>query len=139
VVDPNELTGPETGHRQSVHAFVVATEAERIVSDTSWVSGEAAEGRRFSEAPSSADSRPCQGDGDGDRRETAKHPEGTIVYQADRGTCDACPLKAQSTSSKEGRRIHRSIDEDYLWISPFSNNRRPSSSRQAIPASLAHS
>jgi len=28
--------------------------------------------------------------------------------------CDVCPLRAQCTSSKEGRRINRHIDEDYL-------------------------
>jgi transposase len=48
------------------------------------------------------------------RRETAKYTEGKIVYHADPEACDACPLKAQCTPSKEGRRIHRSIDEDYL-------------------------
>ena len=48
------------------------------------------------------------------RRETARYAERKIVYQADRKVCDACPLKAQCTSSKEGRRIHRHIDEDYL-------------------------
>jgi transposase len=48
------------------------------------------------------------------RRETAKYTEGKIVYHADPTVCDVCPLKAQCTSSKEGRRVHRSIDEDYL-------------------------
>jgi len=28
--------------------------------------------------------------------------------------CNVCPLRAQCTSSKEGRRINRHIDEDYL-------------------------
>jgi hypothetical protein len=48
------------------------------------------------------------------RRETAKYTEGKIVYRTDRGVCDACALKSQCTSSKEGRRVHRSMDEDYL-------------------------
>jgi transposase len=48
------------------------------------------------------------------RRETAKYTEGKIVYQADGDICSACPLKPQCTPSKEGRRIHRSIDEDYF-------------------------
>ena len=48
------------------------------------------------------------------RRETARYTEGTIVYRTDRGVCAACPLKPQCTSSTEGRRIHRRIDEDYL-------------------------
>jgi transposase len=48
------------------------------------------------------------------RRETARYTEGKIVYQADPKICGACPLKAQCTASKEGRRIHRNIDEDYL-------------------------
>jgi hypothetical protein len=48
------------------------------------------------------------------RRETAKYTEGTIVYRTDRGVCAACPLKPQCTSSAEGRRIHRSMDEDYF-------------------------
>jgi transposase len=48
------------------------------------------------------------------RRETAKYTEGTIVYRTERGVCDSCALKSRCTSSKEGRRIHRNIDEDYL-------------------------
>jgi len=48
------------------------------------------------------------------RRETAKYTEGKIVYQADHKVCDVCPLRAQCTSSKEGRRINRHIDEEYL-------------------------
>jgi hypothetical protein len=46
------------------------------------------------------------------RRETARYTE--IVYRTDRGVCDTCSLKPQCTTSKEGRRIHRSMDEDYL-------------------------
>jgi transposase len=48
------------------------------------------------------------------RRETAKYTEGKIVYRTDRGVCDACALKPRCTSSTEGRRIHRNVDEDYL-------------------------
>jgi hypothetical protein len=48
------------------------------------------------------------------RRDHAKYTEGKIVYKAAPGTCDACALRSQCTSSKEGRRIHRSIDEKYL-------------------------
>jgi transposase len=48
------------------------------------------------------------------RRDHAKYTEGKIVYQAAPGVCSACALKSQCTSSKEGRRIHRNIDEDYL-------------------------
>ncbi len=48
------------------------------------------------------------------RRETARYTKGKIVYHADPEACDACPLKAQCTPSMEGRRVHRSIDEDFL-------------------------
>jgi hypothetical protein len=48
------------------------------------------------------------------RRDHAKYTEGKIVYQAAPGTCAACALKLQCTSSTEGRRIHRNMDEDYL-------------------------
>jgi transposase len=48
------------------------------------------------------------------RRDHAKYTEGKIVYLADSDICDACALRSQCTSSKEGRRIHRSIGEDYL-------------------------
>jgi len=47
-------------------------------------------------------------------RKHAKYTEGVIVYQADAAACNACPLKEQCTPGKEGRRVHRSIDEDYL-------------------------
>ncbi|MBV9282521.1 MAG: IS1182 family transposase [Chloroflexi bacterium] len=47
-------------------------------------------------------------------RDHAKYTEGTIVYRAAAGVCNACPLKPQCTASKEGRRIHRRMDEDYL-------------------------
>jgi transposase len=48
------------------------------------------------------------------RRDHVKYTEGKIVYQAAPGICEACALKPQCTSRKEGRRIHRSMDQDYL-------------------------
>ena len=48
------------------------------------------------------------------RRETAKYTEEVVVYRAEAGTCDACPLKAQCTSSAQGRIIHRSFHAEYL-------------------------
>src|SRR6266702_6066120 len=35
-------------------------------------------------------------------------------YQADATTCNACPLKAQCTTSDQGRLLKRSFDEEYL-------------------------
>ncbi len=35
-------------------------------------------------------------------------------YQADAATCNACPLKAQCTTSDQGRLLKRSFDEEYL-------------------------
>ncbi len=35
-------------------------------------------------------------------------------YRADPAICDACPLKAQCTTSDQGRQIKRSFDEDYV-------------------------
>jgi transposase len=35
-------------------------------------------------------------------------------YQADAATCNACPLKAQCTTSDQGRVLKRSFDEEYL-------------------------
>src|SRR5260370_35770241 len=35
-------------------------------------------------------------------------------YQADAATCNACPLKAQCTTSDQGRVLNRSFDEEYL-------------------------
>jgi hypothetical protein len=37
-----------------------------------------------------------------------------IVYQAKAGTCDACPLKPECTTSKLGRQILRHFDEEYV-------------------------
>jgi hypothetical protein len=38
----------------------------------------------------------------------------TRIYQAPATACNACPLKAQCTSSRRGRRVRRSVDEAYL-------------------------
>ena len=37
-----------------------------------------------------------------------------IEYRTKAGTCDACPVKIQCTSSKRGRHLHRSFFADYL-------------------------
>lgn len=48
------------------------------------------------------------------RRETAKYTEEVIVYRAEAATCNTCPLKAQCTSSDQGRIVHRSFYAEYL-------------------------
>jgi hypothetical protein len=47
-------------------------------------------------------------------RERVKATEGVIVYRADAGTCNVCPLKANCTESNRGRIVHRSLYADYL-------------------------
>ena len=42
------------------------------------------------------------------------YTKGVSIYQAEAAMCNACPLKAKCTDSKQGRRIHRSFDEAYL-------------------------
>jgi len=37
-----------------------------------------------------------------------------VEYRADAATCNACPLKAQCTSSQLGRQLHRSFHASYL-------------------------
>jgi Transposase DDE domain len=37
-----------------------------------------------------------------------------VEYRADAATCNACPLKAQCTSSQQGRQLHRSFHANYL-------------------------
>src|SRR5712692_2801651 len=37
-----------------------------------------------------------------------------VEYRADPATCNACPVKAQCTSSDHGRQLHRSFYADYL-------------------------
>jgi transposase len=48
------------------------------------------------------------------RRRTAKYTEGTVVYRADAGICNACPVKAACTESSHGRQVHRSLYVEYL-------------------------
>jgi hypothetical protein len=43
-----------------------------------------------------------------------KHTERTRVYQAPAAVCNACPLKAECTTSTKGRQVKRSFDEAYL-------------------------
>ena len=43
-----------------------------------------------------------------------KHTEAPSCLPADGGVCNACPLKAQCTTSDHGRRIRRSFYEAYL-------------------------
>jgi transposase len=40
--------------------------------------------------------------------------ESYTLYWAKAKTCNACPLKAQCTTSSRGRRLSRHVDEDYL-------------------------
>jgi Transposase DDE domain len=37
-----------------------------------------------------------------------------VEYRADAAMCNACPLKAQCTSSQQGRQLHRSFHAHYL-------------------------
>ena len=37
-----------------------------------------------------------------------------VEYRADAATCNACPFKAQCTSSEHGRQVHRSFHASYL-------------------------
>jgi transposase len=48
------------------------------------------------------------------RRRKTKYTEGTVVYQAEAATCNACPLKAACTASSQGRQVHRSLYVEYL-------------------------
>jgi hypothetical protein len=45
---------------------------------------------------------------------THAYTERVKRYQADAATCNACPLKAQCTTSDQGRVFKRSFDEEYL-------------------------
>jgi hypothetical protein len=47
------------------------------------------------------------------RRKT-KYTEEEVVYRADAGLCNACPVKTQCTTSNHGRIVHRSFYADYL-------------------------
>jgi hypothetical protein len=43
-----------------------------------------------------------------------------IVYQARAGTCDACSLRSECTTSKMGRRVLRHFDEEYVdWVNAY--------------------
>jgi transposase len=44
----------------------------------------------------------------------SKRTEGVVVYRADPALCNACPAKAECTTSDRGRTIQRSIYEGYL-------------------------
>jgi transposase len=48
------------------------------------------------------------------RRRKAKYTEGVVVYRADAAACNACPLKAACTESRQGRSVHRSLYIEYL-------------------------
>ena len=48
------------------------------------------------------------------RRLRTKYTEEVIVYQAEATTCNACPLKAQCTTSRHGRQVYRSFHAEYL-------------------------
>jgi transposase len=47
-------------------------------------------------------------------RQGIKATEGVIVYRADPAVCNACPCKAQCTTSEQGRMVHRSLFADAL-------------------------
>jgi hypothetical protein len=44
----------------------------------------------------------------------SKRTEGVVVYRANPAICNACPVKAECTTSDRGRTIQRSIYEGYL-------------------------
>ena len=48
------------------------------------------------------------------RFRTHKHADRVRIYRAPAAACNACPLKAQCTSSDHGRQVRRSVDEAYL-------------------------
>jgi hypothetical protein len=47
-------------------------------------------------------------------RELVKATEGVVVYRAEAGICNACPVKTQCTASDQGRIVHRSFYAEYL-------------------------
>ena len=47
-------------------------------------------------------------------RRGVKHTEEVVIYRADPGLCNACPVKPQCTTSDQGRMIHRSLYAAYL-------------------------
>ena len=48
------------------------------------------------------------------QRKRAKYTEGVAIYRAAAATCNACPLKAQCTTSRHGRQVRRSFFAAYL-------------------------
>jgi transposase len=42
--------------------------------------------------------------------------DGRLLYQAPASVCNACPVKAQCTTSKQGRRVYRHVGEQYLEL-----------------------
>jgi transposase len=46
--------------------------------------------------------------------ERVKPTEGVIVYRAEAGICNACPVKTKCTTSDRGRIVHRSLFADYI-------------------------
>jgi hypothetical protein len=48
------------------------------------------------------------------RRVRTKYTEEVLVYQATAATCNGCPLKAQCTTSSNGRQLYRSFHAEYL-------------------------
>jgi transposase len=48
------------------------------------------------------------------RRYSTKHTEGVVAYRGEGAVCNACPVKAQRTTSDHGRKVQRSFYVDYL-------------------------
>jgi transposase len=48
------------------------------------------------------------------RRYRTEYQAEKVEYRADAATCNACPLKAQCTESRQGRQLHRSFHANYL-------------------------
>jgi hypothetical protein len=42
------------------------------------------------------------------------NPDGRQLYRAPAAICNACPVKAQCTTSHQGRRVYRHVGEEYL-------------------------
>jgi transposase len=48
------------------------------------------------------------------RRYAVKRTEGVVAYRSEAAICNACPVKAQCTTSDHGRKVQRSFYIDYL-------------------------
>jgi transposase len=48
------------------------------------------------------------------RRYSTKRTEGVVAYRGEAAVCNACPVKAQCTTSDHGRKVQRSFYIDYL-------------------------